>query len=620
MSHTDKQICNTSNKKVDLKKIYNLFNLNRQYTNLLSTENVYMFIVDPKDGFILMANKGARNFYGINLEDMDNLSIKYFYEEPEYILMNILKESKKIHCYPSVLKKKNSKGEVKFIRNVSGPLEIENYKYVYFFSRDITEEINLQNEVKNSRNKFLEYSKLLEGVLYGIPDIIGVYKRDRTVLMYNKAGYDFFGKCENELKGIKCYEVFQEDNVCANCRLSDVIREKKLIRYERFVSKMNKYIDCIYNPVLDDNGEVIFIIEQLRDITEEKILQMNLKESEEKYKKIVELSLDGIAITKGTKIVFANSKIANILGKDLSEIIDKHIDEIILQDELCRIKRNIKNMLNRKISKISFDYKFINEENETTYVEVISSCITYKGENAILSVVRDITKMKRDLNRAADIQKDSLMKKFPLEDKMSVDYIYIPAKTVSGDFFDFQQINKEFVVGILFDVSGKGFSAALNVSAFKVLFNEAAMNLEDPSKIMDYLNKKVTNYLGDNYVAASCFSLDFKNMEMKIVGGGISNFAYLNKESKKIRELIVKGPFLGMFEDNMFDEKTLKFSKGDKIFLFTDGMDPVFMNLDAVDKLISASNLKEFREVLDGYLDDFKVPKDDSTLISIEIE
>lgn len=595
--------------------------INEHKKILCEVNHISVLVIDPESGQLIFANKKAKEFYGIHKEeDILDININDFSIGYNDYSIDVLKKAKSQHFKTSIIRQKNLKGEIKIVKILSGPISIRNTKYIYLVIEDITEDVNLSENLKKSRNKFLQYSKLLEGVISGVPDIIGVYKPDRTVLMYNKAGYNFFNKPKKEVDGKKCYEVFGEEVICPNCSLERAILDKKLIKYEGFVSKMNKYVECIYNPVLDDNGQVIFVIEQLRDITEEKILQINLKESEERYRKIVELSLDGILITFKDNIVFANSKVSKMLGMDLNRIIGAKLCNVVSEDKYCLIKNAVNQILDKKLSKVSFDYKFINGRGELTYVEIISSHVNYNGEDAVMSVIRNITKMKNDLKRAAEIQWETILKRFPLENKMDVQFIYRPAKTVSGDFFHFREINEDLVVGILFDVSGKGFSAALNVSAFRVLFNEAASNFKDPTKIIDYLNKKVTDYLGENYIAACCFSLDFKNKEMKIVSGGINNFAYLPKGDNYIRNIVIRAPFLGMFQDAVFDEEIIKFSKGDKFFLFTDGMDPIFMDEEAKQELMCVSCLDEYNRYLNVFFNNLNIIKDDCTLISIEIK
>src|SRR5471030_774664 len=84
-------------------------------------------------------------------------------------------------------------------------------------------------------------------------------------------------------------------------------------------------MDVCCNPVLDEDGEILFIVERLRDITEKKILDKILKDSKEKYKQILNNSPDAIVIIVDNKIVLANYEACNLIGLDYSEIINSNI-------------------------------------------------------------------------------------------------------------------------------------------------------------------------------------------------------------------------------------------------------------------------------------------------------
>ncbi|SHH02554.1 SpoIIE family protein phosphatase [Tepidibacter thalassicus] len=459
----------------------------------------------------------------------------------------------------------------------------------------------------------LRYSKILEGV----SDIIGVYNTDNTIMFYNKAGYDFFKKRYDEVKGKKCYEMFNRNQKCPNCLCEKAIETKRIIRVEKYIPEINKYIECSYNPVLNDLGEVVFVVEQLRDITDKKILENVLKESEERYRKIVDISPDAIIITVDGEIVLANKEalkyVNNLVGKsiykyapDFAKILNKRINQI----------------LKNKTEKAVFDYKVVLDDNKVIDVEVSSSYLVYNGKSAILSIMRDITERKRELYSAAKMQKQLLKKPFSLPDKANMRTLYVPAKTVSGDFFYTCKVDENLIIGIIGDVSGKGVTAALNISAFNVLFHEAVLVSSDLYDIVNNLNKKVVDYLGERYVAACCFSFDFNKNKAHMIGAGINQFVYVNKNDE-IEEKIVKGPFLGMFEDSKFDEQIINFKSGDKFYFYTDGLDFIFDDKTKKNyiKKLTIDELKNYIKAhLDNMLTDVNGIKDDCTLLALEIK
>ena len=83
---------------------------------------------------------------------------------------------------------------------------------------------------------------------------------------------------------------------------------------------------------MDEDNRVILVVEQLRDITQRKKLEDKLKESEERYRSLVELSPEAIVVfnEKGD-IVFANKEANRILNY---EVLHKNVYDIFV--ELCR--------------------------------------------------------------------------------------------------------------------------------------------------------------------------------------------------------------------------------------------------------------------------------------------
>jgi sigma-B regulation protein RsbU (phosphoserine phosphatase) len=476
-----------------------------------------------------------------------------------------------------------------------------------------------QRKVENS--KPLSYSRFLEGVLKGIPDVIVVYKPDKTIMFLNETGYEFYKTTPDEVNGKTCHVLLNKKTKCDYCIVEDAIKSKKIIRKETYIPEMNKYMDCCCNPVLDNQGEIILIVEQLRDITERKHLDNVLKESEEGYRQIVDLSPDAMIIMVDNEIVLANEQALKLSGLNCRTTIGQSIYKFAPGYEKIISKRT-KQLLIHKKTKTTFDYKYVGSDDKAVDIEASSSYLLYKGKPAIISILRDITERKKGLNAAAKLQENALKKGFPLQGKAELQAVYIPAKTVSGDFYNILKINDDLVIGIIADVSGKGITAALSISAFNVLFHESVLISSDPLEILNNLNSKIGNYLEDSYIAACCFSLDFKNNKATVVGAGINEFIFQSSK-EKIEERIVKGPFLGMFEDSVFDEQIIYFNQGDRFCFFTDGLEFIFD--DKIKEIyLNSVELTQFRNYLSRHLRNMLIDvegiKDDCTLLAIEIK
>ncbi|WGI17866.1 PAS domain S-box protein [Methanonatronarchaeum sp. AMET-Sl] len=132
--------------------------------------------------------------------------------------------------------------------------------------RDITERKKSEEELK-------EKTEMLEGMLDGIQDIIGFQKPDHTIIRYNQTGYDLLNMTPKEVKGKKCYELIGREKECKKCPTKKALKTKKTETIEKYQPEIDEYLKATATPVLNEEGEVSFIIEQLQKITEQKEIE-----------------------------------------------------------------------------------------------------------------------------------------------------------------------------------------------------------------------------------------------------------------------------------------------------------------------------------------------------------
>lgn len=491
---------------------------------------------------------------------------------------------------------------------------------VTFLEQILTSNLFSSSDATYITTNLLGNPDILFKVLNAIPDVIKVYKRDKSIIFFNEAACHFYDKNLEEVYNKKCYEILDYRSHCANCAFNKVLKTKNTVSGERYYPKANKYMDVCLTPIFDKSKKIIFIVERLTDVTEKKTLSNLIKRDEKMYHQIVNFYPDGIIILQDYKIVLANNEVKNLLG--LSEDSKKSILYYIPQKDRKNVTKIIRSILKNKDTKIIRHYNYINHKNKKISLQFSLSYISYKGSDAIISVIRDTTEFEKSLDMATKIQSSNLQKNFPIMEKANFEYLYYPAHTVSGDYFKMFKISENLVVGILIDVSGNGVTAALNVSAFDILFLQEILKKHNPITILNNLNAKYNKY-DKWFIAACCFSFDFAKKEAVIIGAGINEFI-VKRKNGIVEERTVKGSFLGMFQNSIFDKQLIKFDSGDTFYFFTDGLDFVFDEDKIVQNYIKHSTMYEFKKYLDDYLNDLLIEKgkliDDSSMLAIEIK
>ena len=169
--------------------------------------------------------------------------------------------------------------------------------------------------LENKENELKEMNILLESVFDSIPDVIGIHDIDHTILHYNKAGYDFLGKNREEINGRKCHELNIENLPCSLCNNGEVIQSKKPLRREIYLENKDTWIEAGSFPVFNGKGDLVKVLEIIRDISNAKTAEEELNkialEYEALYKlgqkiatnlhfdKVLETALEGIHVTIG---------------------------------------------------------------------------------------------------------------------------------------------------------------------------------------------------------------------------------------------------------------------------------------------------------------------------------
>ncbi len=121
-----------------------------------------------------------------------------------------------------------------------------------------------------------------------------------------------------------------------------------------------------------------------------------LRESEERYRKLVESSPDAIAVHSEGKIVFTNSAGAKLLGAaDPEQIIGKEIMDFVHSDYRETVKERIQQMKEERKDVPLIEEKFVRLDGSVIDVEVAATPFIHQGKHGMQVIVRDITERKQ---------------------------------------------------------------------------------------------------------------------------------------------------------------------------------------------------------------------------------
>ncbi|MBV9156510.1 MAG: serine/threonine-protein phosphatase [Acidobacteriaceae bacterium] len=188
-----------------------------------------------------------------------------------------------------------------------------------------------------------------------------------------------------------------------------------------------------------------------------------------------------------------------------------------------------------------------------------------------LATQRKLVDVEHELSTARRIQFSILPESAPLFEGIRIAVRYQPMTSVAGDFYDFL-VSEHLLTILVADVSGHGVPAALVSCMLKVCFAAQRNNAQNPAAILSGLGVMLRGNLGGQYVTAACATIDKKSGTLTYAGAGHPPSVLVRREQGDAVFLDQNGLFLGPFPKATYENMSLPFRSGDKLFLYTDGI------------------------------------------------
>ena len=134
----------------------------------------------------------------------------------------------------------------------------------------------------------------------------------------------------------------------------------------------------------------------VNDISSRAATSQALRESEKRFRDLVDGAPDGVVILRGPAVVFLNARAAKLLGlSNPAQGIGRTITEFLHPDDRERAATRIRKLLKDGGLDERAEYRSVDERGEEKTVEISSIPIEYQGGSAVLAFARDVTERKR---------------------------------------------------------------------------------------------------------------------------------------------------------------------------------------------------------------------------------
>ena len=267
------------------------------------------------------------------------------------------------------------------------------------------------------------------------------------------------------------------------------------------------------------------------------------------------------------------------------------------------------------------------EENDRKLLETLSGPAALAIRNARMAKdLVDKNRMQKEIEIVGEIQKTLLSQN--QKEKFPIAGINIPAKVVSGDFYNFAELT-EGVYGFgVADVSGKGIKSSLLMSKASSLYRCLSKTNFSAAELLNILNSEICETTSRGMFVTMLIGIyDSNKKELTLANAGHEPPLIYDNEGN-FSNFEEAGPPLGIAPKFKFKETKINFSNS-SMYIFTDGITEIkdtkgnMLESDGFKKIILKKyqpipNYERLNKIVEDIIKSGRIQKDDLTIVVVD--
>jgi len=206
----------------------------------------------------------------------------------------------------------------------------------------------------------------------------------------------------------------------------------------------------------------------------------------------------------------------------------------------------------------------------TTAVGVLGITL-YRVQLELRASRHELARKEAELNFAYEVQQALFPRQFPAGAGLEFAGACIPARGISGDYYDVLEFPGGRTVFTFADISGKGISAAILMSNLHAVTRMLAAAGGSPAEVCSRLNRHF-HQVTEGLRFATLFYAEWDQAEHCLRHINAGHMAPVLLASSPSRRLAASAPPLGIFPETRFQEERTCLEPGDLLVLFSDGV------------------------------------------------
>jgi len=378
----ERAICENTSKKTE-EAFLQLFN---------STEEIAF--LQELDGTIVIANENSKHFYKILEGNIVGKSI--FDLVPEDRVENAKEKVKAVVDTKKTVRFEGTLGQSVFENSLYPVFDQEgNVRRIAVYVRDITIRKRLESAVHQAEEKYRTiYENAMEGIFQ--TDLEGRFISANPALA-SIHGYDSPEELIKTVTDIPHQLYVNPTDFTNLSKLLHIQGEAQGVETQMYRKDHSRHWIVInVRTVKDEQGKVQYYEGTMLDVTNRKLAEEQLKESEERYRIAIEHSNDGVAIVRGDIHEFVNRRFLEMFGYDsLDDLVGKKVFVIVHPDDREKVVEINRRRQTGQPVPSRYEFKGITRDGRVIYVDVSAATISYRENLVYLTYLRDITERKK---------------------------------------------------------------------------------------------------------------------------------------------------------------------------------------------------------------------------------
>jgi two-component system NtrC family sensor kinase len=221
-----------------------------------------------------------------------------------------------------------------------------------------------------------------------------ILRPNKVVVTANQKCLDKFGVQLQEIVGKTCHEIFYRSKKPCDrnsCPFTKVLADGEghsILRQLKDAEGWEHWEDRVFSPILDESGQVTYILESIRDVTKIKTLEKALKETEALFEKVIQSSASAIiAADRDGNILLMNQAAEELFGFSVREArSDKNVQDLYPPGKAREIMRDLRDEQKGGKGKLhTTRVTILNAKGDEIPVE-LSASIIYEGDDEVATM------------------------------------------------------------------------------------------------------------------------------------------------------------------------------------------------------------------------------------------